>query len=56
MEFLVKEILSQDVKEHLRIIKTTMEVIAGGCTKFLQTLDVSINAPFKVLYREYYDA
>ena len=32
-----------------------MEVIPGGCTKFLQPLHVSVNKPFKSFFREYYD-
>ena len=36
-------------------MKTTMGVIPGGCTKFLQPLDVLINKPFKSFFHEYYD-
>ena len=32
-----------------------MGVIPGGCTKFLQTLDVSIKKPFKMIFRDLYD-
>ena len=39
--------ISDEMKETARKRKTVMGVIPGGCTKFLQPLDVSINKPFK---------
>ena len=34
---------------------TVMSVIPGGCTKFLQPLDVCINKRFKLFFGELYD-
>ena len=47
--------ISDEIKEAVRQKKTVMGVIPGGCTKYLQPLDVSINKPFKAAFRELYD-
>ena len=47
--------ISEDMKKQLQRYNTVMSVIPGGCTKFLQPLDVCINKPFKQYFRELYD-
>ena len=48
--------ISGPVKERLKKYNFDSLVIPGGCTKFVQTLDVSANAPFKSKISEEYDA
>jgi hypothetical protein len=48
--------ISGPVKERLKKYNVDSLVIPGGCTKFVQTLDVSANAPFKSKISEEYDA
>jgi hypothetical protein len=40
------------VKEH----KTALSVIPGGCTGYVEVLDVSLNKPLKDLIKEEHDA
>ena len=47
--------VNENIKETLKKMNTVMGVIPGGCTKFLQPLDVFINKPFKTIFREVYD-
>jgi hypothetical protein len=35
--------------------KTTLSIILGGCTGYIQPLDVSLNKPMKALIKEEYD-
>ena len=42
--------ISDEMKETVRKMKTVMGVIPGGCTKFLQPLDVSVDKPFKAAF------
>ena len=47
--------ISEETKVYLKALKIDVLVIAGGCTKFLQTLDVSANKPFKASVGKLYD-
>ena len=47
--------ISEDMKKQLQRYNTVMSVILGGCTKYLQPLDVCINKPFKQYFRELYN-
>ena len=47
--------ISDARKEQLKQYNTVMSVIPGGCTKFLQPLDVCINKPFKLFFCKLYD-
>ena len=38
-----KSHITEDIKNQLKLCNTVMSVIPGGCTKYLQPLDVSIN-------------
>jgi hypothetical protein len=44
--------LTLAVRAELKKQKTTMSAIPGGCTGFVQLLDVSINKPLKALIKE----
>ena len=44
--------ISDAMKEQLKQCNTLMSVIPGGCTKFLQPLDVCINKPSNAFFRE----
>ena len=44
------------VKEKVKENNVDMIVVPGGCTKYIQALDVCWNAPFKGLVTEKYDA
>jgi hypothetical protein len=47
--------LTPAVRAELKKQRTTMSAIPGGCTGFVQPLDVSINKPLKVLIKEEQD-
>ena len=47
--------LTVEARQTLKNVKTTMACIPGGCTKQVQTADVSWNQPFKAAYRERYE-
>jgi len=47
--------LTPAVRAELKRQRTTMSAIPGGCTGFVQLLDVSINKPLKALIKEEQD-
>ena len=47
--------ICDEVKASCKKNNIDMIVIPGGCTKFLQTLDVSANKPFKAAVMEQFD-
>ena len=47
--------ITENIKNQLKLCNIVMSVIPGGCTKYLQPLDVSINKPFKQSFHELYD-
>jgi len=48
--------LTPAVRAELKKQRTTLSAIPGGCTGFVQPLDVSINRPLKDLIKEEQDA
>ena len=47
--------MMQSVKEALSRINVDKVIIPGGCTKYVQALDVSWNKPLKALVAEQYN-
>ena len=47
--------ISKEMKAYIKQLRIDVIVVPGGCTKFLQTLDVSCNKPFKESIGESYD-
>jgi hypothetical protein len=47
--------LTPTIRSHIRKNWTTLSVIPGGCTGYIQVLDVSLNKPLKALIKEEHD-
>jgi hypothetical protein len=47
--------LTPTVRSYVKQNKTTLSVIPGGCTGYIQPLDVSLNKPLKALIKEEHD-
>lgn len=49
------EILQAELKEEFAKLNTTLSIIPGGCTSYVQVLDVSVNKSIKAYIEEYED-
>jgi hypothetical protein len=47
--------LTPAVRSYVKRNRTTLSVIPGGCTGYIQPLDVSLNKPLKALIKEEHD-
>ena len=47
--------LTDDVKKSLKLSKAETVIVPGGCTKYIQALDLVWNKPFKGRTQELYD-
>jgi len=52
---LKEEKLQQDLRDELTKLKVTLSLIPGGCTGYVQVLDVLINKLIKAYIEEYED-
>jgi len=52
---LAKEKLQQELQDKLVKLKVTTSIIPGGCTSYVQVLDVSVNKIIKQYIEEYKD-
>jgi hypothetical protein len=52
---LKEEALQQQLQDELKKLNVTVSIILGGCTRYVQVLDVTVNKIMKQYIKEFED-